>query len=122
MKNLKLILAAIFLFMVTAGVQAQTQKASIKEDAIVLDNTQTVQDRYTLDLSTFNFQSEEEARNYFESKNSQLVSYRVLFDDNVAIVFPQIKLKPEWTTENWNAYFLQHKVKTNESPLSQPQN
>lgn len=121
MKNLKLILAAIFLFMVTAGVQAQNQKASIKGDAIVIDNTQPVQDRYTLDLSTFNFQSEQEARNYFESKNSQLVSYRVLFDDNVAIVFPQIKLKPEWTTENWNAYFLQHKVKANESPLSQPQ-
>lgn len=113
---------AIFLFMITAGVQAQTQKASIQHDAIVIDNTQKVQDRYTLDLSTFNFQSEIEAKNYFESKNSQLVSYRVLFDDNVAVVFPQIKLKPEWTAENWNAYFLQHKVKTNESPLNQPQN
>lgn len=121
MKNLKLILAALFLLLVTAGAHAQTNTASIKGDAIVLENTQTVQDRYTLDLTTFNFQSEEEARNYFESKNSNLVSYRVLFYDNVVMVFPQIKLQPEWTTENWNTYFLQHKVKTNESPLNQPQ-
>lgn len=111
---------AVFAFLAfTAYANAQTAKAILSEDGAVLVNSQEpLQSAYTLDASNFNFETEQEAVAYFADRQTQYVSYRPVFHNNIVMVYLQIQAKPEWTKSDWNAYLAKNKLKGQASNTS----
>ncbi len=120
MKHVRLMIAVCAFFAFTAYASAQTGNATLTTDGAVLVSTQEpLQSAYTLDASDFNFETEQEATTYFADKQSQLVSYRPVFHNNVIMVYLQTSTKPEWTNSDWNTYLAKNKIKGKASNPSQ---
>lgn len=120
MKTFRFILVVFALLASTAYSQAQPGSATLTKDgAIVLNSEQPLQSVYTLDASNFNFTSDQDAIAYFMKKNSEYVSYRPVLQNNVIMVYLQIKARPDWTKSDWHAYFAENKIKGQLSGPSQ---
>ncbi|NEN24035.1 hypothetical protein G3O08_11045 [Cryomorpha ignava] len=120
MKTLRFILVVFAILASTAYSKAQPGNATLTEDGAVVVNTQEpLQSVYMLDASNFNFTSEQDAITYFAAKNSEYVSYRPVLQNNVIMVYLQVKTRPDWTKADWNAYFVENKIKSKISDPSQ---
>lgn len=66
---------------------------------------------YYLDISSQDFDSAEAAKQYFRKLNTGLVSYSVNFADKQVKVLLDLRSRPEWSAEEWNAYLAEHSGK-----------
>jgi len=101
---------AIFAF----GLQAfsQASEATVTEEgAVTLSEEEPLQTHYTISASQFDFESDQEAINYFNGINTEYVVYRPTLYNGKINIYPQLKKNPDWTVEDWNAYLSEHKVK-----------
>ncbi len=57
---------------------------------------------YSLDISSLELNSIEEAVEFFSEKNTDLIMFRPNADGTTATVFLQISRKPQWTVSDWN--------------------
>lgn len=112
MKTFRFILAVFAFVAFTASMNAQPSSATLTKDgAMVVNSDQPLQSVYALDASNFNFTSDQDAIAYFAKSNTEYVSYRPVLQNNVIMVYLQIKARPDWTKSDWNAYFAENKIK-----------
>lgn len=112
MKTFRFILGVLAFLAFTTHSNAQPGNASVSNDGAVVINTQeSLKSEYILDASNFGFTSENDAINYFKDKNSKYVSYRPVLQNDVIMVYLQIKAQPEWTKADWNAYLAENKIR-----------
>lgn len=57
---------------------------------------------YSLDISSLELNSIEEAVEFFSEKNTDLIVFRPNADGTTATVFLQISRNPQWTVSDWN--------------------
>jgi hypothetical protein len=111
MKSLLQFLISSTFVLVAFCASAQTGQAALsKSGHIVLNADQALLSAYELDASSFNFQSSEEALAYFADKQTEMVTYRPVFQNNVVMIYLQIKRQPQWSLNDWNAYLKEHAV------------
>lgn len=96
---------ALAFLMIPAHVIAQSASVS-DAGVIMLPNDQPLIDAYTIDISSFNFASTDEVLTFFKAANIQDVAMRPLLDNDVLMVYPQIKRQPDWTVQEWNQYLF----------------
>ncbi len=119
MKSIRLTLVLCALFIFSTGLMAQSSQATIgKSGAVLLSDSTPLQEAYSLDASTFNFDNADEARVYFQAVNTNLVFYRPVLNNGVVMVYLQLTKEPNWTKEDWNTYLLSNKVLTTETSHS----
>ncbi len=106
----------VFIVGVSASAGAQNAVATIaKSGAVVLPESEPLKSAYQIDASSFNFETNEDAIEFFQTKNSTDVSYRPVLHNGIVMVYIQTKKHPEWTASQWNAYFAEHKVRSTET-------
>lgn len=115
MKLTKLALMLCFAIGISTTALAQNAQATLsKSGAVVLPESETLKSAYEIDASLFNFESNEEAIDYLQSKNSKEVSYRPVLHNGIIMVYLQLKQNPDWTTAQWNAYFAENRIRNTE--------
>ncbi len=82
--------------------QSSIEALEPTEGKIVLPENQDLSELYTIDISSLNFQSFEEAIEFFNSFNSNEVAFRPKTDLNTVNVYLQLKRHPDWTVADWN--------------------
>lgn len=116
MRFTKLAALLVFIIGVSASVNAQEAVATLsKSGAVVLPESEPLKSAYEIDASEFNFESNETAIAFLQSKNNREVSYRPVLHNGVVMVYLQLKKHPEWTTAQWNAYLAENKVRPTET-------
>lgn len=61
-----------------------------------------LKETYSLDISSLEFNSIDEAVEFFSEKNTDLIMFRPNADGTTATVFLQISKRPQWTVSQWN--------------------
>ncbi len=113
-------MALIAFLAMTTALSAQPGTSTLsKTGALILSTDQPLQSQYALDASNFNFATEQDAIDYFASKNSEFVSFRPSLQNDIILIYLQVKQRPNWTKEDWNAHFQEHKLKDNSVKASQ---
>lgn len=114
MKNRDLIIAvfaAFVMMLFTATIQAQSGVATLTSEGVIqIESTMSNQTAYSIDASVFQFESEQDAINYFNDKQSDLVTYRPVYHQGIVMVYLQKQLRPDWTVSDWNTYFSENKL------------
>ncbi len=81
----------------------QTQNSlTIHEDGTFEIPSTDLKEVYTMDISSLELNSIEEAVEYFSEKNTDLIMFRPNADGITATVFLQISRKPQWSVSDWN--------------------
>src|SRR5690606_22054811 len=112
MKTIRYISMVCAFVALTAQSNAQIAHATLTENgAVVINSQEPLQSVYMLDASGFNFTTDQQAITYFTERNSQLVSYRPVLQNNAIMIYLQLKTRPDWTKSDWNAYFSENKIK-----------
>ncbi len=111
----------IFLFasiLLTASLYAQPGDATVsKTGIVVLSADQPLNSVYAVDAEPFHFTNDSEAIQYFNTVNTSDVMYRPILQNNVVMMYLQLKNHPEWTKENWAAYLSENKaIKKDKNP------
>lgn len=120
MKTLKQLIVLIAFLAMTTALSAQPGSATLSaKGALVLSSDQPLQSQYALDASNFNFTTNQDAIDYFASKNSEYVSFRPSLQNNIILIYLQVKQRPDWTKADWNAHFKEHLLKDNSVDASQ---
>lgn len=110
MKSFKLLFLSAFILL-SASLYAQPGDATLsKSGAVILSADQPLNSVYAINAENFNFENSAEAIQYFSTVNTNDVFYRPVLDNNVVMMYLQLKNHPEWTKENWNAYLSQNKA------------
>lgn len=114
MKPFKILFSFAFILFFTS-LSAQPGNATVSKSGIVLLSAdQPLNSVYAIDAETFHFTNSNEAIEYFKTLNTSNVAYRPVLENNVVMMYLQLKNHPEWTKENWAAYLSEHKVKNAE--------
>jgi len=109
MKNLILILSLFI--SCHNNVLAQLNEVKVNDKgSIVLDENSELNSHYTLNLSEFEFDSDQKAIEYFNGLNTEYVIYRPTLYQGTVQIYLQLKKKPDWTLADWNEYFEKHKM------------
>ncbi len=104
-----LVLAAFILF--SASLYAQPGNATVsKSGSVLLSADQPLNSVYAIDAENFHFENSSDAIEYFKTVNTSDVVYRPILENNVVMMYLQVKKHPEWTKENWAAYLFNNKV------------
>lgn len=113
----KVLLFSCLLCILTAfQATAQAGQAVLtKSGAVLLNDQQPLQEHYTLDASLFNFESDQQAIDYFKVINSNNVVYRPTLYNGKVNIYLQLKKQPTWTLSDWNAYLAEHKAQPTET-------
>lgn len=117
--GLKLFATAMMLmiFSLAAHAQAEPPKASLSQAGILqLPADAPLSSTYLVDLSNFNFASEQEMVSFFASKATDNFAMRAIPHLNQAIVYLQVKKNANWSVTQWNAFLAQE---TNQRPIKQ---
>ncbi len=73
-------------------------------NSVILDDT-PLSEFYTADITLFNFNSNEEAEAYFNSKTNNLLSYQIDFTSKKVIIHLHLKHAAEdWDKIKWTNY------------------
>lgn len=116
MKFTKLAALLVLIIGVSASASAQEAVATLsKSGAVVLPESEPLKSAYQIDASLFNFESNESAIDFFQSKNNRDVSYRPVLHNDIVMVYLQLKQNPDWTIAQWNAYLAENKVRPTET-------
>jgi hypothetical protein len=82
---------------------SQTDNAlEIKTNGAFEIPSTNLQDFYSLDISSLELTSIEEAVEFFSEKNTDLIMFRPNADGTTATVFLQVSRRPQWTVSDWN--------------------
>lgn len=82
---------------------SQTKNAlEIKDNGAFEIPSNNLQDYYSLDISSLELKSIEEAVELFSKRNTDLIMFRPNADGTTATVFLQISRRPQWTISDWN--------------------
>lgn len=106
MKNLFFILSVFFI----ASTAFAQSSASFQDGQLVLESdNDVVLTEYKVDISPLNLSSEEVAKRFFASINSNLESYKLKYDEGVAYLtlYPQYVGDVKWSLAQWNNYFFE---------------
>lgn len=117
--SVKLVTATLMLafLSLTAHAQAEPPKASLSQDGILqLPADAPLSSTYLVDLSNFNFSSEQEMTSFFAGKVNDHFAMRAIPNLNQAIVYLQVKKNANWSVTQWNAFLSQE---TNQRPIKQ---
>ncbi|MGF1564552.1 MAG: hypothetical protein ACFCUH_04225 [Flavobacteriales bacterium] len=117
--SIKLVSAVLMLafFSLTAHAQAEPPKASLSQAGILqLPADAPLSSTYLVDLSNFNFSSEQEMVSFFAGKANDHFAMRAIPHLNQAIVYLQVKKNANWSVTQWNAFLSQE---TNQRPIKQ---
>lgn len=105
LKNVFLTAACVFMW---AGVYAQSYvpaastEASITTDyCVTVDNTQPLQQFYSIDIAHLGLESEYAAKKKFGHIQNNLISYHVDFENTKVILELHIDRAPEGTDVSW---------------------
>lgn len=102
------VMLGIFLALATSKAEAQTTAAQLSEEGILqLPTNQAVKSTYIVDLSALSFNGEEEMKSFFETRSTDLITYRVMAADAKAVLMIHRPKRPEWTVIDWNTYLLE---------------
>jgi len=115
---MKKIVFLLFLasFALGAQVFSQTSEATLTDEgAVKLNEEQPLQSHYTINASQFEFESDQEALEYFASKSSNHVVYRINRSSGEINMYLQLKREPDWSLQDWNTYLTQNKIAQSES-------
>lgn len=111
MKTIKLSLIVFAFTLFSASTYAQPGNADISISGnVVLSVDQPLQSSYELDAAPFNFSDDAEAIEYFKTVNSREVQFRPILQNDVVMMYLQLKLHPEWTKADWTTYLNDLKV------------
>lgn len=117
--SLKLVATAMMLmiFSLAAHAQAEPPKASLSQEGVLqLPADAPLSSTYLVDLSSFDFASEQEMVAFFSTKANDKFAMRAIPSRNQAIVYLQVKKNANWSVAQWNAYLVQE---TNQRPIKQ---
>ena len=117
--SMKLVSATLLLAILslTAHAQAEPPKASLSQEGILqLPANAPLSSTYLVDLSNFNFSSEQEMISFFAAKANDNFAMRAIPHLNQAIVYLQVKKNANWSVTQWNAFLSQE---TNQRPIKQ---
>ena len=104
MKGISLILC--FVFCVFAGMAQENATATISDEGkIVLSQSSEVHNTYELKVSMDDFESDEAAAKYFQSLNSEIVTYRVNYGEGKVYAVLNQRRRPFWSVDDWNEHF-----------------
>jgi hypothetical protein len=115
MKKALLILCLITIFTGTQAFSQTGEAVVTKAGAVLLNDEEPLQSHYTISASQFNFESDQQAINYFNGLNTEYVAYRPTLYNGKVNIYLQLKKQPDWTVEDWNAYLAEHKVRNSET-------
>lgn len=109
-------------FLLFAGMFMSVEmKAQTKPQALLSGNgllqlptNLALNDSYEFSTASFGFQNESQAVEYFRSKSSDEVFFRVKLSEQKAYVYLNKKAHPSWTLTEWNNLL---NTKTTASPL-----
>lgn len=111
MKSIRFIMVLFATIAFSSIAFAQPGSATLNfSGAITLDTEQPLKSSYSIDASSFNFDSDQDAVNYFANKNSDFVSFRPSLQNDLIMIYLQLKKHPNWTIAQWNAHFEDHKL------------
>jgi len=112
-----LLLLCFATFLISAQTFSQESEATVTKDgAVLLNEEEPLKSHYTISASKFDFESDQQAINYFNQINTDYVVYRPTLYNGKVNIYLQIKKQPDWTVEDWNNYLANHKVKNSETP------
>lgn len=115
MKTIRLTLMLCAFFMLSLSTMAQSSQATItKSGAILLNDDEPLKESYTLDASQFNFDTTQEALDYFKEVKTDLVFYRPALQNGIVTIYLQLRKEPNWSIEDWNNYLASNKVRETE--------
>jgi hypothetical protein len=81
--------------------------ASLNEAGVLqLVGDQPLKNMYSFTLTGVSFESEDAAVTFFEGLNTELVTFRVMFESQKAVVMLQRSKQPAWSVADWNNYLL----------------
>jgi hypothetical protein len=63
---------------------------------------------YSFQLTGISFETSDEAVEFFEAFNTELVTFRVMYESQKAVVMIQRSKQPTWGVVEWNNYLLEH--------------
>lgn len=106
-KNKTLLTLIAFLFSATLSfAQTTATQAVISETGILqLPVDQELKSSYEFDISEFNFENGSEAVDYFSNYGAEAFFMRPVFNQSKAILYLQLKDKPDWNAVDWNIHF-----------------
>ena len=119
MNSIRLTLTLCAFFIFSIGVMAQSSQLTItKSGAVKLNESDLLSSSYTLDASQFNFETTQDALDYFQPINTDLVFYRPILNNGIVMVYLQLTKEPTWTKADWNNYLASNKVRNTETSHS----
>ncbi|MCZ4410582.1 hypothetical protein O3Q51_17330 [Cryomorphaceae bacterium 1068] len=102
MKTLKNMFIACMVFSSLALFGQTENSLAIQEDGTFQIPSTNLKEVYSIDISSLELNSIEEAVEFFSEKNTNLIMFRPNADGTTATVFLQINRKPEWSVSDWN--------------------
>jgi hypothetical protein len=109
-------LVCLATFALGSQVFSQTNEAIVTQNgAVLLNEQEPLQSHYTINADQFNFQSDQQAINYFNGINTEYVVYRPTLYNGKVNIYLQTKKQPDWTVEDWNTYLAEHKVRNSQT-------
>jgi hypothetical protein len=103
------LLGAIFLtiiLFVSSNVFGQNNpQASLNEAGILqIPVDQPLKNMYTFQLTGISFENNDVAVSFFEGLDTELVTFRVMYESQKAVVMIQRSKQPTWDVAEWNTY------------------
>jgi hypothetical protein len=104
-RKLPLFVALLFVALFsTAEMNAQTKPAAVlnANGVVQLPTNVPLAKSYQISLSSFGFQTEEQAIQYFSTKSFDGFFFRANFSQNKAVLYLDANVHPGWTVSQWN--------------------
>jgi hypothetical protein len=80
-------------------------QASLNEVGILqIPVDQPLKNMYTFQLTGITFENNDVAVSFFEERNTELVTFRVMYESQKAVVMIQRSKQPSWGVAEWNNY------------------
>lgn len=80
-------------------------QASLDEAGILqIPVDQPLKNMYTFPLTGITFENNDVAVSFFEERNTEFVTFRVMYESQKAVVMIQRSKQPSWGVAEWNTY------------------
>lgn len=80
-------------------------QASLNEAGVLqIPIDQPLKNMYTFQLTGVTFENSDQAVTFFEVRNTDLVTFRVMYESQKAVVMIQRSMQPAWSVDDWNSY------------------
>lgn len=109
--NRKLILSTVLMIalaFVSNVTSAQTFDVVLSESGTLqLPTDQPLKASYTFSIASLQLANEEAYQEFFDTRSTDLIVYRVMASDAKAVIMISRSKRPEWSIIDWNQYLLE---------------